>query len=59
METFSALLGLCVGNTPVTGGFPSQRPVVRNFDVFFDQTVEQAIETPVTWDAIVLIMTSL
>ena len=24
------------GNSPVTGEFPSQRPVTRNFDVFFD-----------------------
>ena len=24
METFSALLALCAGNSPVTGGFPSQ-----------------------------------
>ena len=31
-----ALLALCVGNQPVTGGFPSQRPVTRSFDVFFD-----------------------
>ena len=36
METFSALLDLCEGNTPVTCGFPSQRPVTRSFDVFFD-----------------------
>ena len=36
METFSALLALCVGNSPVTGEFPSQRPVLRSFDVFFD-----------------------
>ena len=36
METFSALLVLCAGNSPVTGEFPSQRPVTRNFDVFFD-----------------------
>ena len=35
METFSALLALCVGNSPVTGDFPSQRPVTRCFDVFF------------------------
>ena len=35
-ETFSALLGLCAGNSPVTGEFPSQRPVTRSFDVFFD-----------------------
>ena len=25
---------LCEGNSPVTGGFPSQRPVTRSFDVF-------------------------
>ena len=36
METFSALLTFCTGNSPVTGEFPSQRPVTRNFDVFFD-----------------------
>ena len=36
METFSALLALCEGNPPVTGGFPSQRPVTRSFDVYFD-----------------------
>ena len=27
METFFALLTLCVGNSPVTGEFPPQRPV--------------------------------
>ena len=36
METFSALLALCEGNSPVTSEFPSQRPVMRSFDVFFD-----------------------
>ena len=37
METFSALLAICVGNSPVTGEFPAQRPVAWNFDdVFFD-----------------------
>ena len=36
METFSALLGLCAGNSLVTGEFPSQKPVTRSFDVFFD-----------------------
>ena len=30
---FSALLALCAGNSPVTGEFPSQRPVTRSFDV--------------------------
>ena len=36
MEIFSALLALSVGNSPVTGEFPSQRPVTRSFDVFLD-----------------------
>ena len=35
METFSALLAICAGNSPVTGDFPAQRPVTQNFDVFF------------------------
>ena len=58
---FSELLVLCVGNSPVTGAFPTQRPVTRSFDVSFDpeQTVQQTIETPVIWDAIALIMASI
>ena len=36
METFSALLAICAGNSPATGEFPAQRPVTRSFDVFFD-----------------------
>ena len=36
METFSALLANCAGNSPVTGEFSAQRPVTRSFDVFFD-----------------------
>ena len=35
METFSALLAFCAGNSPVTGEFPGQRPVTRSFDVTF------------------------
>ena len=35
-ETFSALLAICAGNSPVTGEFPAQRPVTRSFDDFFD-----------------------
>ena len=27
METFSALLAICAGNSPVPGEFPAQRPV--------------------------------
>ena len=36
METFSALLAICAGNSPVTGEFPAQRPVTEGFDIFFD-----------------------
>ena len=36
METFSALLTNCAGNSPVSGEFPAQRPVRRSADVFFD-----------------------
>ena len=55
METFSALLALCEGDSPVNGGFPSQRPVSRSFDVFFEvrlnkrlskQSIRWWVETP-------------
>ena len=36
IETFYVLLAFCAGNWPVTGEFPSQRPMTRSFDVFFD-----------------------
>ena len=36
METFSALLAICAGNSPIPGEFTTQRPVTRSFDVFFD-----------------------
>ena len=36
METFSALLAICAGNSPASSEFPTQRPVTRSFDVFFD-----------------------
>ena len=36
METFSVLLALCAGNSPVNDEFPSQRPVTRSFDIYFD-----------------------
>ena len=36
METFSTLLAICAGNSPVTSEFPAQRPVTRRFNVFFD-----------------------
>ena len=43
METFSALLALCVGNSPVTSEFPSQEPVTRSFDVFFRLQVNKRL----------------
>ena len=36
MEIFSSLLALCEGNSSVTGGFPSQRPLTRSFDICLD-----------------------
>ena len=36
METFSAVLAICAGNSPVPDEFPAQRPVTRSFDVFSD-----------------------
>ena len=46
METFYALLALCEGNSPVTGEFPSQRPVTRSFDVFFDLCLNKQLSKP-------------
>ena len=45
METFSMLLVICKGNPPVTGGFPSQRPVTRSFDVCFDLRLNKWLST--------------
>ena len=55
MKLFSVLLALCAGNSPVTGEFPSHKPVTRSFDVFFDlrlnkrlskQSMRRWFETP-------------
>ena len=43
MGTFSALLAICAGNSPVTGEFPAQRPVTRTFDVFFDLHLDRRL----------------
>ena len=40
METFSVLLALCVS---ATGDFPSQRPVTRNLDAFFDMRLKKQL----------------
>ena len=36
MEIFTALLAICAGNSPVSGEFPTIRPVTRIFDISFD-----------------------
>ena len=43
METFSALLAICAGNSPVPGEYPTQRPVTRSFDVFFDLPLNKLV----------------
>ena len=62
-KLFFSVTGLLWGNTSVSGGFPSRRPVTPSFIVLFDlchkQTTEQTVETPVVWDTIALMMTSL
>ena len=46
MEAFSALLILYEGNPSVTSGFPSQRPVTRSFDVFYDLRLNKRLSKP-------------
>ena len=43
METFSTLLALCAGNAPITGEFPTQRPVTRRFDIFCDMCLNKRL----------------
>ena len=58
METFSSSLALCVGNPPVTGGFPSQWASSVELQCFLGcwptQTVEQSVMLLVIWDAMML-----
>ena len=43
IDTFSALLYLCAGNSLVTGEFAAQRPVTRRFDVFYDRRLNKRL----------------
>ena len=43
METFYVLLALCAGNSPVTGEFPSQRPVTQSFEILFDLRLNKGL----------------
>ena len=49
METFSALLVICAGNSPVPGEFPTQRPVTRSFDAYFDLRPNKRLSKQ-SWD---------
>ena len=49
METFSALLAICAGNSPATGEFRAQRPVTRSFDVFCDLYLNKRLRKQ-SWD---------
>ena len=59
METFSVLLALCDGNSPTVSLTKASDAELRRFLWSAEYTVEQTIETPVIWDAIALITTSL
>ena len=43
METFSELLALYAGKSPVTDEFPAQRPVAQSFYVFFDLRLNKSL----------------
>ena len=63
METFSSLLAICAGFSPVTGEYPAQRPVTQAFDVFFDLPLNKRLSKQ-SWgwwfeEAIAPIMTAL
>ena len=49
METFSALLAICAGNSPVPGEFSAQRPVTRRFDVFFYLRLNKRLSKKQSW----------
>ena len=44
METFSALLAICAGNSPDSAEFPAHSPVTRSFAVFFDLCLKNGWE---------------
>ena len=50
METFSVLLAICAGNSPVSDEFPAQRPVTPSLDIFFDLRLnKQSSKQPWGW----------
>ena len=65
METFSALLAICAGKSPVPVEFPTQRPVTRSFDVFLDLRLNKRVEAGelsryrANYDVTVMILTDI
>ena len=65
METFSVLLALCAGNSPVTSEFPSPRAMRRSFDVSSDPRLNKDREADdlrchhAHYDVIIMISTIL
>ena len=49
METFSAVLAICAGNSPDIGKFPVQGPVMLSFGVFFDLRLNKRLSNQ--WEA--------
>ena len=50
METFSVLLALSAGNSPVIGEFSSQSPVRQSFNVFFGLRLNKRFrKQPIRW----------
>ena len=45
MEALSALAAICAGKSPVSGEFPAQRPVTRNFYIFVDVCLNKRLIT--------------
>ena len=43
MKTFFALLALCAGNSPATGGFTSKRPMTWSFNAVFDLSLNKPL----------------
>ena len=43
METFTALLAICAGNSPATGEFPIQKPVTRILYIIFDVSLNKRL----------------
>ena len=50
MEKISALLAICAGNSSVPGKYPTQRPVTRSCDVFFDLRLNKWVNNRETGD---------